>query len=498
MPRRLACLVNRAGNESGEDVGYRFHFEYRAPQDMKVHKKYVRVLCVVTCAAAAFISYKLLAKHVTNSSGSAWFDAGCSDDPQPGGANCAAVLASPYSYFPPKKESDPPNLPHVPVAFLGLVYYSALAVWTAGIGAPSPQRRWLHVLVLLSVGFGLAWSARFVYLMFATLNQWCLWCMFTHFCNALIALCLILLWPRRTKTPARGVAQREPLNGAPPCHPPPVHPSWSRMVGTFAAMAVVLYGNLGASAMLTSKKTAGTLHQCLDALYRVQGDTERLVKMWSTAPTQPIVIRPDDPIRAEKADASRSIDLVVFSDFACPSCSRFADVLDRDIAPLFGGRLRVVFKHYPIDRDCNPVVATTMHPHACRATRLAEAARLQSNEAFWKVHDLLFERRRKGDDHATLDPTEVAGVLDLNAGQLTVDSAGDVVSRRIAEDAELAKTCQIHGTPAVFLDARRVDPLAVLDLRFWDLVASKFREESGEEKPRASESLKSKPPMSNP
>ena len=42
---------------------------------------------VVLCVAAAVMSYNLLLKHVTGSSGSALFEAGCSDEQDPGGAN---------------------------------------------------------------------------------------------------------------------------------------------------------------------------------------------------------------------------------------------------------------------------------------------------------------------------------------------------------------------------------------------------------------------------
>ena len=110
-----------------------------------IRKTVSPIAAVLGCVAAAYVSSNLLEKHITGSSGVSWFEAGCSDDDEPGGADCAKVLASPYSYFPAKStDPEPQNqhnhtrrvpdrTPHVPVAFLGLVYYSGLAVWFIGI-----------------------------------------------------------------------------------------------------------------------------------------------------------------------------------------------------------------------------------------------------------------------------------------------------------------------------------------------------------------------------
>ena len=173
----------------------------------------IEIVAAVLCFAAAVISYNLVLKHVTGSSGAAWFEAGCSDKPAAGGANCAAVLASPYSYFPPRMSAEADGRAHWPVAFLGLVYYSTLLTWLIGVGRPSARRRRLHILPLLLVGMGLAASAYYLNIMFRVLDEWCSWCVATHVLNLLIAICLVLMWPRRMK-PATSVA----AGGAPSTH----------------------------------------------------------------------------------------------------------------------------------------------------------------------------------------------------------------------------------------------------------------------------------------
>ena len=79
------------------------------------------------------------------------------------GRRCTEVLASPYSYFPPKHGKNvPAGLPHIPVAFIGLMYYSTLLAWLVGVGRPAYAKRGLHYAAFLLVALGLGGSAYFV------------------------------------------------------------------------------------------------------------------------------------------------------------------------------------------------------------------------------------------------------------------------------------------------------------------------------------------------
>ncbi len=439
----------------------------------------LRVLSVLLCAAAAFVSYKLLVLHVTGSYGSDWFEAVCNPADGEAGPNCAAVLASPYSYFPPKRPDEASGTPHIPVAFLGLIYFAALGVWLYGIGRPSHRRRWLHLLPVVWVLCGLVSSFRFTYVMFTVLDEWCPWCMLTHVLNLMIAACVIALWPRALKRDLVESAEDEVEENIP--HAPStlavngLHPSLSRVVTTIGAIIVVLYGAYGQSGMLAVRKTNATLRQCMAAVSRIKGDTGRLVRNWQLAEKHDIPALPDDPARGPVDGDRRGvpIDIVVFSDFQCPSCKRFAPILEDAIKPLFAGRARLVFKHYPLDRECNPHVSRTMHPQACTAARIAEAARVVGgNEAFWKVHDLLFDPQREAGEAKPPNLDEIATALDLDADQLRQAVDSQEVTRRIRDDITLARACEVVGTPAVFVNGKRVDPLATTEIPFWKRLAA--------------------------
>jgi len=439
----------------------------------------IEVVAAVLCFAAAVISYNLVLKHVTGSSGAAWFEAGCSDKPAAGGANCAAVLASPYSYFPPKKSTEADGRPHLPVAFLGLVYYSTLLMWLIGVGRPSPRRCRLHILPLLLVGMGLAASAYYMNIMFRVLDEWCSWCVVTHVLNLLIAICLVLMWPRRLK-PAASVA----VDGTPSIHDQssmaPAIPSGRAVLITLVAIVAIGYGELNMLGLKTWKRQAASATEgykmCLDAVNRIKSDSAALLRNWQAATKHEIRIRPDDPVRTgPKTDAAQpTLDVVVFSDFECSSCRRFAAFLEDQAQPLFDGHIKTVFKHYPLDSACNERVLKTVHPQACAAMSMAEAARmLGGNSAFWQAHDYLYEHR-DALAQGKLAPDAVATELHLASPAFREAMSSQAVATRVAEDIDQAKRCDIKGTPAVFVEGKLVDTLAVTEIGFWDKLADVY------------------------
>ncbi len=466
----------------------------------------VQVLAVLLCGAAAMISYMLLTKHVTGSSGSNWFEAVCGGGDEghtstafSQRANCSSVLASPHSFWPPKRVNEPRGTPHIPVALLGLVYFSLLGVWLVGVGRPSYGRRWFHIITLVWVVCGLAGSLRYTYIMFTSLNEWCPWCLLIHAFNFLIVVCTLLLWPRVPKDVSqkvKRVASRpsmdhqkitagEPLSTTPvPSSHPTFSPSAVRVAGTLGVMAIAVYGDVGQSAVLTARNTRASLEQCVSAVKRIRGDTATLVKNYDLAKPCRITITPDDPVRASARPDQHAWDLVVFSDFLCPACRRFADFLEKMVQPLFEKRLRVVFKHCPLDRACNVHVSRTTHRDACIAAYLTVAAQKRGgNDMFWRAHDLLFARQRQGGRFSRDDIASVAGELGLDRDQLVTDMQSPNVAARVAEDTDLAGNCGVMGTPAVFLNGKRVDSLAIMEVGFWDEIANRFWIEAGEKRP---------------
>jgi protein-disulfide isomerase len=77
------------------------------------------------------------------------------------------------------------------------------------------------------------------------------------------------------------------------------------------------------------------------------------------------------------------VTIVEFSDFECPFCRRFAEIA-RQVLPEEKDQVRIVFHHFPLP----------MHPWARAAAEGAACAQLQSSEAFWSIHDQLFQNQQ--------------------------------------------------------------------------------------------------------
>lgn len=440
------------------------------------------VVAMICSLAAAYVSYTLLLKHVTGKSEAAWFDLGCSDDAGPGAANCAAVLASPYSYLP-KRTGDRKG--GIPVAFLGLVYYTVLGIWFLGVGIPSREKRAWHFFPLFVVGFGLAGSAYFIFIMFTKLDQWCPWCLVTHALNLVIAVCVVLMWPRsvavRAANNVNGVAKTKHSADA------PCHPSGRIVLTTVVAIVFAMFAHVELMRFEILGRTAMNLDTRLEQykqyIQRIKTNGDMFVAMWKTQPALSIALRSDDPVRYGNAGDAEPLEVVVFSDFECPSCARFALFFEQNVVALFGGHIRTTFKHYPIDQSCNKLVSRTLHPHACEAARMAEAVRmLGGNDAFWKAHDFLYHNRNAL-AAGRIGVQEVANAVGIDAASLSSQMKSETIAARIAGDIALAGSLGVRGTPAVYVNGATVDPLAKVEVAFWDKMADDYFRSVGLKRP---------------
>jgi protein-disulfide isomerase len=134
------------------------------------------------------------------------------------------------------------------------------------------------------------------------------------------------------------------------------------------------------------------------------------------------------------------VTLLEYGDYECPDCMASFPIVNRLLAQ-FGGRLKFVFRHFPL---------TSVHPRASIAAQTAEAAGAQGK--FWPMHNLLYESRG-GLDPADLDRMAMRLNLDLYRFQ------GDLTTGRwvnkVERDAAGGRQSGVTGTPTFFLNGRR-------------------------------------------
>jgi|GEM_PF-748738 len=155
----------------------------------------------------------------------------------------------------------------------------------------------------------------------------------------------------------------------------------------------------------------------------------------------------EDPVLG---DTSAALRVVVFSDFQCPACAILALEFMK-LAPLFGSDVALIFKHFPLDKDCNPLLETDIHPHACSAARASEAARRQGK--FWEFHDALYLGRMA---EREMDFAQLAVSVGCDSLRFADDYSSPDVRAVLSRSIDLAARLQINGTPTVFINGRRV------------------------------------------
>jgi len=147
--------------------------------------------------------------------------------------------------------------------------------------------------------------------------------------------------------------------------------------------------------------------------------------------------------------ATAAITLVEYGDFQCPHCRRAHGVLPRVMKRL-GDRMRFVFRHFPI---------TESHPNALHAAEAAESVAAQAGEqAFWKMHDLLYEHQPEwedaDDDTRILELAREAGA---DSDTVAADLDDEKYEERVKEDFMSGVRSGVNGTPTFFINGRRFD-----------------------------------------
>ena len=143
------------------------------------------------------------------------------------------------------------------------------------------------------------------------------------------------------------------------------------------------------------------------------------------------------------------VTVVEFTDYECPFCARHFQETYLGLLSEYEGTLKYVIRNFPL---------SSIHPQAQRAAEAAECAEEQGR--FWEYHDLLFQRAPAlAIENLTAYATEVG--LDTERFQDCVESGrkADVV----AEDLEDGLSYGVTGTPAFFINGRRVVGALSLD-----------------------------------
>ncbi|WP_373500388.1 thioredoxin domain-containing protein [Desulfococcus sp.] len=139
-----------------------------------------------------------------------------------------------------------------------------------------------------------------------------------------------------------------------------------------------------------------------------------------------------------KGPADAPFEVVVFSDFECPSCAELSSVLDQ-VMTEYPERIKVVFMNFPL--------------RSHRFSRAASAAALAAGRQnrFWEFHDALFDNYNR---LSLQKINEIARELKLDEARLTREMSHPEVMTALNRDASEAARLGVSGTPTVFVNGR--------------------------------------------
>jgi protein-disulfide isomerase len=143
------------------------------------------------------------------------------------------------------------------------------------------------------------------------------------------------------------------------------------------------------------------------------------------------------------------VTLVEYGDYECPHCGRAYPIVKR-VQKRLGQQLRFVFRNFPLSE---------IHPHALHAAEAAEATAAHGGpDAFWAMHDLIFEHQHEGD--AALGDAGLARLASeagVDADTVVSDLGAERYKPRVREDFMSGVRSGVNGTPTFFINGKRYD-----------------------------------------
>lgn len=320
--------------------------------------------------------------------------------------------------------------------FLGM----PVAVWGAGafvagaglalpgaLGGPSPRIADLALVALTAWNVGFA--AVLAYVMLGVIGYVCVFCLTMD--------AILLTWFLTVLPLARGDG-RDARRGF--------------AVAVAAAVLAVASGTVSA---MYQPSAATTVDQ-------IRATDAKFYDAYLKLPVLPVA-EIAGPARHVKGDPSAPITIVEFSDFECPACGQAFATLKTFLHDRKD--VRFIFRHFPLDETCNPLLTKPLHEFACSAAVAAECAGEQNR--FWEFHDQLFTHQQELDRDSLFRHARDLG-LDIPRFRTCLDDPATMT--RVKDDLDAGAKAEIRSTPTFFINGRHVDGMLDGPLMEWALI----------------------------
>ena len=184
-----------------------------------------------------------------------------------------------------------------------------------------------------------------------------------------------------------------------------------------------------------------------------------------------VVLRGSERHVEGPADAALTIH--EFVDFRCPQCANARDTLLK-FQQANPDDVRIVFRHYPLDQQCNTGMKSQVHPGACAASMAAECAAEQGK--FWEYADLLFADQTKF-KRTDFDAHARTARLDFEQFSACMDDGR--TEALVKNDIDEALRLEIKATPTLVVNGRLIRGLPPVG-KLATLVTLRKQQETGD------------------
>lgn len=141
--------------------------------------------------------------------------------------------------------------------------------------------------------------------------------------------------------------------------------------------------------------------------------------------------------------ADAKITIVEVSDYECPFCAK-ANVTVNQLMQDYAGSIRVAMKQHPLP----------FHKHAMDGALAALAAGEQGK--YWEMHQKMFEATAAKTPLTREKLEELAGEIGLNVDAFKAAMDDGRFAARIGEEMKQANALGARGTPAFFINGRKI------------------------------------------
>jgi len=340
--------------------------------------------------------------------------------------------------------SDQSEVGGIAIAVFAIPVYATLGFLVAQALGTGPKRG----RFALALAHALAWPAVFysLYLLSVMLFQLGTLCLFCLTLDVVNASALVLTaWSIGARPPAllaeipRGAADARRI--ALPA---------AGIGAAVLALSLVAHGRLRAS--LEAEARAAVVASGTDARPRGSAGApdeggDDATSSGKKLPTKRWDVEIDDD-DASIGPKDAKVTVVQFADFQCGYCKKLEHAMAA-ARKTYEGKVRFVFKHFPMNPRCNKVVQNEKHKYACEAALSGECARRQGK--FWPMHAELYKNQHRLERSDLDHYAELAGLEPKSfAACMSDPSAMEAVLR----DTEEGGRVKVNGTPRTFVNGR--------------------------------------------